>query len=286
MTAALDPATGPVLLVGCGKLGTALAPRLRDRGLDVLALRRDVGGLPPDLPARAIDLAEPLPATLPRAAGMVITLPPTDAPDGYRERLQHLAGALPAVPARTVFVSSTRVFDGLGGPDAEARPLDEDEPPTPATERARTLVAGEEQARELFDAIVLRPAGIYGPGRDRLLRTVREGRPVEHRRRSNRIHQDDLVRTLELLLTHPAPPSLLHAVDDHPATLGEVVTHLARRMDLPVPPAAEPDPGGGTVLAGARLAALFGDLDHPDFRSGYDAMLAGDTPGEVPGTRT
>lgn len=69
------------------------------------------------------------------------------------------------------------------------------------------------------------------------------------------------------------PP--LHAVDGAPATLGEVVTHLAERLSLPVPPPVEPDPGHGTVLDGARLAGLLGSLTYPDFRVGYDAMLAG-----------
>ncbi|MDN5822151.1 MAG: sugar nucleotide-binding protein, partial [Brachybacterium sp.] len=152
--------------------------------------------------------------------------------------------------------------------------LTEEDAPQPLGDRARSLLDGERAARDLFDAIVVRPAGIYGPGRDRMLRTVREGRPVAHRRRTNRIHEEDLARLLVALLEHPDPPGLLHAVDDAPARLGEVVTHIAERLELPVPPAAVPDPGHGTVLSGARRKQLLDRLRHPDFRSGYDEVLA------------
>ena len=178
------------------------------------------------------------------------------------------------MPARTIFVSSTRVFEGYADRPDPAPVLTEDEAPQPLGDRARILLDGEREARELFDAIVVRPAGIYGPGRDRLLRTVHEARPVARRRRTNRIHEVDLARALAVLLEHPDPPALLHAVDGAPARLGEVVMHIADRLALPVPPAAEPDPGHGTVLDGTRMAELIGELHHPDFRSGYDAMLA------------
>ena len=120
---------------------------------------------------------------------------------------------------------------------------------------------------------MVRPAGIYGPGRDRLLRTVREGRPVQHRRRTNRIHEVDLARALVAMLEHPQPPPLLHAVDGAPARLGEVVTFLAARLGVDPPPAAAEDPGHGTRLSGALLRSVLSDLVHPDFRSGYAQML-------------
>lgn len=119
----------------------------------------------------------------------------------------------------------------------------------------------------------LRPAGIYGPGRDHLIRTVQEGRSVEHDRRTNRIHEVDLARAIVALLSAPEPPALLHAADGAPARLGEVVTHLAQRLGVPVPPRVSPDPGAGTVLDAAALHELLGHLEVPDYRAGYDAML-------------
>lgn len=261
------------LLVGCGRLGVRVGELLLagDGGAapgEVLGLRRDPSSLPPGFVPIAADLTAALPAPLPRVDAMVITLTPSAAPS-YREPLAHLAAALPEVPRRTVFVSSTRVLEGY---DA-SRPLTEADPARPRSDRARVLVDGEATARDLFGAVVLRPAGIYGTGRDRLIRTVLEGRPVQHERRTNRIHEIDLARAILALLSAPAPPALLHATDGAPALLGEVVTHLARRLEVPVPPRASPDPGAGTVLDATALRDLLGELEVPDFRAGYDAML-------------
>ncbi|MGO1408520.1 MAG: SDR family NAD(P)-dependent oxidoreductase [Brachybacterium sp.] len=269
MTGAVPERT---LWVGCGRLGRRTGTALVERGGAVIALRRDVSAVPRGFRAMAADLSAPLEEMLPGCEAMVITLPPPE--DGYEAPLRHLAAALPRLPARTIFVSSTRVFEGYADRPDPAPVLTEDEAPQPLGDRARILLDGEREARELFDAIVVRPAGIYGPGRDRLLRTVHEARPVARRRRTNRIHEVDLARALAVLLEHPDPPALLHAVDGAPARLGEVVMHIADRLALPVPPAAEPDPGHGTVLDGMRMTELLGELHHPDFRSGYDAMLA------------
>lgn len=261
------------LWVGCGALGRRTGAALVERGGEVFALRRDTTSLPPDFRAVSADLSEPVQGALPECEAMVITLPPPQSAGGYEPLLHHLAAALPRPPARTVFVSSTRVLEGYADRADPAPVLTEEDVPQPRSERARTLLEGEQAAQDLFGALVVRPAGIYGPGRERLLRTVREARPVQHRRRTNRIHEADLSRALLALLQHPAPPALLHAVDGAPARLGEVVSHIAGLLHLPVPPAATPDPGHGTVLDGTRMAALVGPLLHPDHRSGYDAML-------------
>src|SRR5690606_14907224 len=104
-----------------------------------------------------------------------ITLTPAltapGVPDGYLAALRNLAAALPRIPQRVLLVSSTRVFEGRPG----ERTLTEEDPPAPASARAETLLAGERLATELFGAHIVRPAGIYGPGRERLLRIVLAG---------------------------------------------------------------------------------------------------------------
>ena len=258
------------LLVGFGKLGARLAPRLLADGREVVALRRSDGALPAGVVGVSGDLATPLAASLPEVDAMVITLPPGDGVDGYRTALTHLADALPQTPARTVFVSSTGVFDGAGG----EHPLTERDAPAPTSVRSRGLLDGEAAAIELFDAAIVRPAGIYGPGREFLLRTVRDGKAVSHRRRTNRIHEADLVRTLDLLLRMAEPPELVHAVDAAPAPLGRVVGHIARRLGVAVPPDDASAPSG-FVYDGALLHSLLGSLEYPTYESGYDEMIAG-----------
>lgn len=262
------------LLAGCGKLGTRLGERLVEAGCEVFALRRETASLPPAFAALSVDLRRPLPHALPEVDAMVITLPPgrpeeSGRPDDYLESLRNLAAALPGTPRRVVLVSSTRVFEGR----TDRRALTEQDDPAPISARANTLLAGELVASELFDALVVRPAGIYGPGRELLLRTVVEGRPVDYARRTNRIHETDLVRALEKLLAVADPPALLHCVDQAPATLGDVVTFIAGRMGLRPPPRSDPGASGGTVLSGARNLDFLGWLEYPTFEAGYGQLI-------------
>lgn len=261
---------GRTLLVGYGKLGAALAPLLRSEGAEAIALRRTDAPLPSGVRGIVADVSRPLDARLPRVDSMIVTLPPGEDVDGYRRALQHLERALPDAPERTVFVSSTGVFAGVG-PEA---PITEDDEPPLSSDRARALRDGERAAVELFGASVVRPSGIYGPGRDFLLRTVREGRTVDRQRWTNRIHEADLVRTLHILLRRAESPALLHATDEQPVQLGEVVDFLAERLGVPAPPAAPADRATGHILDGALLRRTLGDLEHPTYVSGYTEMLA------------
>jgi nucleoside-diphosphate-sugar epimerase len=188
--------------------------------------------------------------------------------------LQHLAAALPEAPARTVFVSSTGVFEGA----ASDHPITERDEPTPTSERSRGLYDGEQAAAELFGAVIVRPAGIYGPGRGFLLRQVREHKALNHRRRTNRIHEVDLVRALDLLLRMPEPPDLVHAVDQAPAPLGEVVDYIAGQLGVEVPPDDASAEATGLVHDGSLLLSLLGTLDYPTYVEGYAEMIAAEPP--------
>jgi nucleoside-diphosphate-sugar epimerase len=261
-----------VMLVGCGRVGARLGARLLDRGHGITALRRDTSVLPAEFTALSVDLREPVGHELPVADAMVITLTPSMGgdPDGYLSALQNLAAALPVVPPRVIFVSSTGVFEGR----YEGRPLTEADVPAPTTPRGILLREGELLATGLFDALVLRPAGIYGPGREMILRKVLEQSPIRYAQRTNRIHEADLVRTLEWLLTAGDPPHVLHAVDRGPAPLGEVATFVAGRLGLPAPPRVLPEEAGGTVLDGKLLYSRLDGLRYPTYREGYAEIIA------------
>ncbi|MDN4476450.1 sugar nucleotide-binding protein [Demequina sp. SYSU T00192] len=269
---ALEPAHGS-LLVGCGKLGLRLAELLAREGETVFAIRRHARALPSYVTAIASDVTKPLPRTLPPVESMVVTLPPSVDPAGYRPVLRRIRDALDQVPARTVFVSSTGVFEGWDGP----QPITEHDVPRPATARAQALRDGELAAAELFDALIVRPAGIYGPGRDFLVRTVRKRRPITSAARTNRIHETDLVRALHALLRSADPPRVLHAVDAAPARLGDVTDYISELVGAEPPPESEGPGRAGNVFDGAALRRLLGDLRYPSYREGYRDMLEGGT---------
>ncbi|MBX7556054.1 hypothetical protein K1Y78_51365, partial [Streptomyces sp. tea 10] len=117
----------------------------------------------------------------------------------------------------------------------------------------------------------------YGPGRTSLIERVRTATPVTHRRVTNRIHRDDLVTVLSTVLDAPEPPRLLHAVDHDAAQLGDVVTHLAARLGVEVPPDNSPAGEGplGKIIDGALVHSLVprSRWRNPTFRAGVDAGL-------------
>lgn len=125
--------------------------------------------------------------------------------------------------------------------------------------------------------MIVRPAGIYGPGRTSLIDRVRRGDALAHDRMTNRIHRDDLVTVLQTVLELPEPPALLHAVDTEPAVLGDVATHIAGLLGVPVPPDSSASSEGGPrgkVLDGSRMHRFVGKLQYPTYREGYDALLS------------
>ncbi|WP_290658334.1 NAD-dependent epimerase/dehydratase family protein [Kocuria sp.] len=275
----MNDSAATVLLAGCGDVGTALGLRLAERGVRAVGVRRRADALPEPIEPVSLDLTDPGEAVLPVADAVVVTLT-ADGRDAtayertYLGALRGLHLALPSDAApRVVLVSSTGV---LGGADGEV--VTEATPPDPQRATAHVLLAAEELAADLFpDLVIVRPAGIYGPGRTSLIERVRTATPVTHRRVTNRIHRDDLVTVLTAVLDAPEPPRLLHAVDHDAARLGDVVTHLAGRLGVAVP--ADNSPAGdgplGKIIDGALVHSLVprSRWRYPTFREGYDALV-------------
>lgn len=265
-----------LLIAGFGKLGARLAERYSARGTQVFGVRRgEVDGGPGVKLLRA-NLADPElpPLALPGVDALVVTLPPPVidgeiAPAGYLRSLENLAAGLPSIPRRVVFVSSTRVFEGRG----DGSEISEADAPAPTSVRARSLVDGERSAVDLFGASIIRPSGIYGPGRDSLIRRVLAGDPIQYARRTNRVHESDLVRAIEAMLDRADAPTLLHATDAGPAPLGDVATFVAEQLGAPAPPRIHPEEPSGTLLSGKRMHALLCSLDYPSYRDGYAEII-------------
>ncbi len=281
-----------VLIAGCGDLGAALGVELAAAGDQVFGLRRHPEHLPPAIRPVAADLADP--ATL-------VTLPAVDAlvyaaaadrstEDAYRrayvDGVRNLLAA-PSLrqqpPQRLVFVSSTAVY---AQDDGEW--IDESSPAEATHFRARWLLEGEALVRTAAVSAtgtvttVLRLAGIYGPGRTRLLDLVRAGRatyPPGPPRYANRIHRDDAAGALAHLLRLPQPAPLYLGVDDAPVDLAEVFTYLAVELGAPLPQIASAPAEGAPERASKRcsnalLRAAAYRFRFPTYREGYGALLA------------
>jgi nucleoside-diphosphate-sugar epimerase len=277
-----------VLVAGCGDLGTEVGLRLVATGHEVVGLRRRPEQLPDALVPLAGDLTVTLPP-LPDDVEVVVLAQAAGARDVETYRAVYLDGtrrvleglvAAGARPRRVLHVSSTAVY----GVD-DGSWVDETTPATPETATGEVLLAAEGAVHDApFPATVLRLAGIYGPGRTRLIDQVREGLARRPRRPSptNRIHRDDAAGAIVHLLTAvQAPAACYLGVDHDPADRAEVLAFLAGELGRPLPPLEHDEPaparrGGAKRCRNDRLVATGYRFAYPTYREGYRAVLRGD----------
>ena len=267
-----------MLLIGCGDLGARVGLSLADRGLDVLALRRNADRVPSPLVGRSVDLTREAPdlaGLRPRLVVVALTARPRTE-EAYRatyvDGMERALDALEVAPERAVLVSSTAVHGSTDRPSVE----DEEADVAPADGPGRMLVAAEEAFHQRVPhGTVLRLSGLYGGDSTRLLDMVREGRVDDPHRWTNRIHRDDAAAAVVHLLTRPWPPERLYlGTDDEPAQLGDVAAHLADLLGVPAPPPADPAQGHGKRLSNARLRATGWVPTRPSYREGYPRLTS------------
>jgi nucleoside-diphosphate-sugar epimerase len=161
--------------------------------------------------------------------------------------------------------------------------VDETSETLPREFSGRRLLEGEELlVRGPFAATVVRMAGIYGPGRTRLIHQVRRGEAVcqtPEPRYTNRIHRDDCAGVLQHLMRLSSPEALYLGVDNEPADQAEVLRWLARQLGSPSPRSESRMPSGRESQSNkrcrnSRLLQSGYSFRYPTFREGYKAMLA------------
>lgn len=232
------------LILGCGDIGTTLGKRLKAAGHRVIGVRRNAAELADTgLEAVSLDLTDPARlADLPDAEVLIYVVSADHFdeaayraayPDGLKAVLSEFAGR-ERPPRRVFFVSSTSVY-----PQQDGEWVDETSPTAPSG-FSGLLMREAEQA--LIDhslpGTVVRFSGIYGPGRDRLIRQVGEGRiaPSSPAMHTNRIHRDDcagvLAHLVDLALAEKPLDDLYLASDCEPAPLHEVMSWLATQLKV------------------------------------------------------
>jgi nucleoside-diphosphate-sugar epimerase len=198
----------------------------------------------------------------------------------YVDGLANCLAALDASRLRHVFwVSSTSVFHQDGG-----ELLDEHSAAQPGGFSGRRLLEAEALLGRLaVPHTCVRFGGIYGPGRDRLLRQLRGGArsPTAPVRYSNRIHRDDAVGILRFLLARaaagePLAPLYL-GVDAEPAPIAEVERWFSGALGLDYAALVEQDGelrGGNRRCSSALLQASGYRFLYPTYREGLPTLLA------------
>lgn len=274
-----------VLIAGCGYVGIVLGRRLFGSGFRVTGLRRDTARLPAEIEPFAADILDR--RALSRLEGpweCVVYAAGASQRSVAAYRQAYVAGLENLIDAvgsrgrgvgRLIFVSSTGVYGQNDGSW-----VDEDTPALPPAGPPECLIEGEGiAARAPFPAVVVRFAGIYGPGRCSLLRRILAGEitQAESGAFTNRIHRDDCAGVIHHVMQLEGPAALYNAVDDEPVERGRLVSWLAAEMKVRPPARSETGPpfrpGYGKRCRNARLRASGYEFRYPSFREGYGELL-------------
>lgn len=269
-----------VLIAGCGDVGNVLAVKLLHEGHTVYGLKRDASTLPDGVNPVEADLLDPATlAGLPADIDSLVFMPtPAARNQAAYEAIfitgwKNLWAALKRVPDRVLLVSSTAVY----GED-DGGTVDEATNPEPTGFNGKVLLEMEKTAARCTENLVIvRISGIYGPGRERLIRLA-VSKDLEIQQTppyfTNRIHRDDAAAALKHLLEIDKPEALYLATDDQPAPRYEVVEWLAGVQGGASPRGiADENASSGKRVSNRRLRDSGFSLTYPEYRSGYAAVL-------------
>lgn len=284
-----------VLIVGCGYVGMPLATRLAKAGHEVYGLGRSnvphaeagsgIGRLQAD-----ITRPETL-AGLPTSYDWVVLCVASSGGSAedyarlYFEGSQNVIHWLaPTPPAKLVYTSSTSVY---GHDDGSV--VDEASPTVPDSATSRILVQTERALLESahagdIPAVLLRLAGIYGPGRGYWFRQFVKGEArIEGSggRYLNMIHRDDVIGATVKALEIAAAGSIYNVVDDEPVTQLEFFSWLSQRLGRPLPARTSSEPqvvrtrgNSNKRVSNRKLRTELGyPLKFPTFRDGYEPEI-------------
>ena len=191
---------------------------------------------------------------LARAEALLVSIAP-GAGDPVLARFAGAIGAMRNLRA-IIYLSTIGVYGDHGGAW-----VDESSETSPRSERGQARLAAEGQWRALGASTnvpvqILRLAGIYGPGRNLLLK-LRDGgarRIVKPGQVFNRIYVADIAGAIEHLSSHRLG-GIFNVTDDEPAPPQDVVSFAAEVSGLTPPPETPFDPAKLSPMA----ASFYGE---------------------------
>jgi nucleoside-diphosphate-sugar epimerase len=281
------------LVIGCGYVGAPLAKRLAELGHEVWGVRRTAEGAAEiaaiGAKAFAADISEA--GALDALEGnfdWVVNLVSSSkgGPEEYKQvyvegNRNLVAWARGRGVKKLVYTSSTSVYGQNDGSSVK-----ESSPAEPASETSRILVEAEKVLLEAAPAVatvILRVAGIYGPGRGHLFKQYLKNEakiPGKGDRIVNMIQRDDLVEVIIAALKNGRAGEIYNAVDDEPVALVPFYRWLAETLGKWMPPFTEEEQGerkrgitSKKVQNRKMKIELGAALKYPTFRQGYTTEI-------------
>lgn len=281
------------LIVGCGYLGRRVARRWLDAGHEVWAVTRSATHAAElaELGAhsRVADVTRPETlADLPTAPTVLYAVGYDRAGglsrwDVYVAGLENFLLHAPTGIERMIYISSTGVY-GQG----DASWVDEQSECRPERNAGQAFWAAEQRlaAHTLGSlAVVLRMAGLYGPGRVPHRADLLARRPlaVPSEGYLNLIHVDDMAEVVLAADARATTARLYLACDGHPVPRPDYYSYLAELLGVPRPQLVPPPPGAPSAqrarankrASNRRLIEELGvSLKYPTYREGLKAAIA------------
>lgn len=256
-----------LVILGCGYIGRFLYSLATGRHQFVRATsRRPEQQLTaiPSIHRLAFDLERPDTwAHIPAQDDLIWCLPAVPL-----ERVQLFAKSLIAPPGRLIVLSSTSAYGVV--PDSQDYPppwIDE----SASIDRVKPRVQGEEFLQNEFGAILLRIAGIYGPGRNPL-DWIRQGRVGPSPKYVNLVHAEDLAAICLLALDKGKLGEVYNVSDGHPHTWNEICATAQQRWGITAS-AAKENRSSGKRISNAKLRSELGyEFQHSDLYSALDLI--------------
>jgi nucleoside-diphosphate-sugar epimerase len=295
-----------ILMIGLGKIGLPVAKQLAAQGHCVIGVSRSTptdlafcspvtAKLPPDndhlyqenlhfvaSDARTLAIAQLSQWTSQISQICIIVSPDTLSLQGYHdsyyaiaENVVRLGDQLPNLK-RVVFISSTGVYGQNAGEIIDINtPVSA---PTSAT--SQVILQTEQLLQQHFKdkSVIIRPSGIYGQSRLRLLNMARQLAAQSPNTASdypsntwtNRIMDTDLVSIIVKVINAGQTVPVYLATDNAPVPLYTVLNYLATAQGLSLSlPCIEPTTGKRIIT---NLPATW--LNYPDWQSGYQCILS------------
>lgn len=280
-----------LFISGAGYSGRAIARELRDQARSITGTTRaserfaalSADGIQPVL----FDGADPT-DELKEALRVTTHLVQSIAPDEAGDPILRLIGdALPDWMPNLQWVGYLSTVGVYG--DHQGSWVDEDTPCKPVSKRSVWRHAAEqgwiEQAQQTgLPVAILRLSGIYGPGRNALVKlqagTAR--RLVKPGQVFNRIHVDDIAAATAHLATRLAG-GIWNVTDDEPAPPQDVIAFASEMMGIAPPPetdfeTADLSPmarsfyGENKRVSNRKLKASGYVFRYPDYRTAVTAL--------------
>lgn len=195
---------------------------------------------------------------LPKKADIIWTFPPCPL-----EKVKGFISKKESVFHRAVVIGSTSVYQFE--PSIEPVNIDENT----SVNGFDSRVEGEKFLQKSLGAVVLRSAGIYGPGRNPL-NWIRTGRLKNFSKPLNLIHVEDLASICLIALEKGIPAETYNISDGSPTQISELITLAGKRWNIPKPTYSKDDLRPKKMISNQKMILHFNyKLKYPVL---YDAL--------------